>query len=107
MPTKTLSFTAVQPGTSRRIEFPLHPQTVSADHVGKLLADLLETITEQIGNHSRVSDGDVLQALCMTLAIRMNMVDAPPTTVRTLVSTLLEQADEAVADSTVQAVGNA
>lgn len=107
MSTKTLSFTTVQPGTSRHIEFPLNPQTVSAEHVGTLLANLLETITTQIGNHSRVSDGDVLQALCMTLAIRMNMIDAPPNTVRTLVSTLLEQADNAVVDSTMQPTGSA
>ena len=107
MSTKTLSFTAVQPGASRRIEFPLHPQTVRSDHVSQLLTELLETLTEQIGNHSRVSDGDVLQALCMTLAIRMNMVDAPPNAVRTLVSTLLEQADDAVCGSTVLPAGNA
>jgi hypothetical protein len=37
----------------------------------------------------------------MTLAIRMTMVDASPNTVRNLVSTLLEQADEAVVSSTV------
>jgi hypothetical protein len=97
----------MQPGTSRRIEFPLHAQTVNADHVGQMLTILIETITEQIGNSSRVSDGDVLQALCMTLAIRMNMVDAAPNTVRILVSTLLEQADNAVASGTVLPAGNA
>ena len=107
MSTKTLSFTTVQPGMVRRIEFPLHSQTINASHVGELLTDLLDTITKQVGTHSRISNGDVLQALCMTLAIRMNMVEAPPYTVRGFVSTLIEQANEAVVSSTVQPAGNA
>ena len=67
-----------------------------------LLTDLLDTITRQIDNQSSVSDGDILQSLCMTLAIRMNMIKAPSSTVRRLVSTLLEQADGAVLGSTVR-----
>ncbi len=107
MPIRTLSFTAVQPGGARHIDFPLHPQTVREDQVGDLLADLLDTVTRQIGDQSQASDGDVLQSLCMTLAIRMNMVKAPSSMVRDLVSKLLEQANEAVISSTEQPAGRA
>ena len=47
MPIKTLSFTAVEPGMARQIEFPLHPQTASVEQVGSLLTDLLDTISGQ------------------------------------------------------------
>ena len=107
MSTNKLPFTALQRGAARHIEFPLHPQTVDADQVGRLLEGLLDTISRQIDDQSQVSDGDVLQSLCMTLAIRMNMVKAPSSTVRNLVSTLLEQADDAVASSIVQPAGKA
>lgn len=107
MSPKKLPFTALQQDATRHIEFPLHPQTVDADLVGRLLEGLLDTISRQIDDRPQVSDGDVLQSLCMTLAIRMNMVDAPSTTVRDLVSTLLDRADDAVASSTVQPAGKA
>ena len=107
MSTKTLSYTTIQAGEARNIDFPLHPQTVSENQVGKLLTDLLDTITRQIGDQSPVSDGDVLQSLCMALAIRMNMINAPSGAVRRLVSTLLEKSDEAVTGSTARPAGNA
>ena len=107
MSTKVLSFTTLQTGTARHIEFPLHSLTVNADQVGILLTNLLETISRHIENQSQVSDGDVLQSLCMALAIRMNMVEVPLSKVQDLVSTLLEQASEAVATSIVQPAGKA
>ncbi len=107
MSKRILPFVAVQPGAARRIDFPLHEQTVNAGHVSALLETMLEAITREIGRHESVSDGDVLQSLCMALAIRMHMVEAPPETVRGLVSSLLEQADRAVADGTVQPAGSA
>jgi len=107
MSNATLSFTTLQGGTARLIEFPLHPLTANSGQVGKLLADLLETITQQTENDSRISDGDVLQSLCMTLAVRMNMVEVPSRSVRDLVSELLEQAGEAVTASSVKPAGTA
>ena len=74
---RTLSFTLMQADASRRIEFPLHPLTVSEAQVGKLLEVVLEAITQQVDAHAKVSDGDLLQSLCMALAIRMHMADAP------------------------------
>ncbi len=107
MPSKVLRFTAVEPGGARQISFPLHDHTVNASHVGALLEALLDSITKEIQATQDVSDGDVLQAVCMALAIRMNLVEAPPGAVRAMVASTLQQADEAVSDSVVQPAGRA
>lgn len=107
MKPKVLPFTAAQSDGARQIKFPLHEHTVNAGHVGVILEVLLESMTKQIHVNGDVSDGDVLQALCMALAIRMHMVKAPSETVRTLVATILQQADDAVAQSVVQPAGRA
>lgn len=80
---------------------------MNADQVGVLLTDLLETITRHIENQSQVSDGDVLQSLCMALAIRMNMVEVPLSKTQGLVTTLLAQANEAITTSIIQPAGKA
>ena len=107
MPSKILTFTAVEAGGARQISFPLHEHTVNARHVGALLEALLDSITKEINAHQNVSDGDVLQAVCMALAIRMHLVEAPPDAVRAMVAAALEQADDAVAESVVQPAGRA
>ena len=70
-----------------------------------MLEALLHSVTEQIRAQTKVSDGDVLQALCMALAIRMHMVEAAPAAVRALVAEILEQADDAVAESVLRPAG--
>ena len=107
MQAKTLAFTAVQPGGVRHIEFPLHAHTVNAEHVGTILEALLNSMAEQIRTNRDVSDGDLLQAMCMALAIRMNMVEAPANAVRAMVAQTLEDVDDAVAASVLQAAGKA
>ncbi len=107
MPEKTLPFTAVQPGFAKQINFPLHPETVDGIRVGGMLEALLRALSREITANGRVSDGDVLQALCMTLAIRMHMVEAPIGTVQQVVAQLLEHADTAVANGVVRPAGKA
>jgi hypothetical protein len=107
MPEETLSFTVKQTTALRDIDFPLHPQTVSAAHVGSLLEAVLDAISGQISQQGKVSDGDLLQSLCMALAVRMHMVDSPPDAVRHLVAATLEQAETAVANSVIRPTGNA
>lgn len=104
---KYLPFTAVQAGGAREINFPLLEHTVNVRHVGAMLESLLDRISREIQLRSNVSDGDVLQAMCMALAIRMHMVEAAPDAVRAMVAAALERADEAVAESVVQVAGSA
>jgi hypothetical protein len=107
MPKEYLPFTAVHTGGAREINFPLHDLTVDAVDVGAMLEALLVSISEQIQLRRNVSDGDVLQAMCMALAIRMHLVEAAPDAVRAMVAATLEQADDAVANSIVLPVGRA
>ncbi len=107
MPNRYLPFTAVQTGGAREINFPLHEHTVNVGHVGAMLESLLDGISREIQVRRDVSDGDVLQAMCMALAIRMQMVEAEPDAVRAMVAAVLERADEAVAESIVQVAGSA
>ena len=102
-----LPFTAVRADGVRTIHFPLHTHTVNPRHVGAVLEAVLAAVTERIRAEGGVSDGDLLQGICMAMAIRMDMVDAQPAAVRALVSRSLEEADDAVAESVVRPGGKA
>lgn len=74
---KKLSFTAVTAsGDQIRFLFPLHPLTESPQQVGDLLSGVLDAIDRAIREDGGASDGDVMQALCMALAVRTRMVEA-------------------------------
>jgi hypothetical protein len=107
MTTKYLPFTAVHTGGVREINVPLHEHTVNAGHVGAILEAVLDSVSREIGLRLNVSDGDVLQAMCMALAVRIHLVEAAPDTVRAMVASTLEQADEAVTVSAVQPASRA
>ena len=59
------------------VEWPLHPDTVSALRVEQLLSAILAVIDRDIGVSGETSNGDVLQAIAMALAIRAAMIHAP------------------------------
>ena len=54
-----------------------------------------EALTNQVQAKRDISDGDVLQALSMTLAVRARMVDASPESTLILVQGLVEKAYQA------------
>ena len=88
-----LQFVAVTSGgRAYDIDFPLHPETRSAQSVSDLVTRLLETITAHAGGRDDVSDGDILQALAMTAAIRGRMLDADPDQIQALTELLHGQA---------------
>lgn len=107
MKKSTMSFTAMSASGTRTISFPLHELTGDVDHVGTLLEALLAATDEKVRATGKVSDGDVLQALCMATAIRMHMVKAPIDTVRSMVAATMTQADDAVAKSRWRPSGSA
>ncbi len=72
---RTLAITALTAsGRAYDIEFPLHPDTLSAEGVGVMITDLLECLSRTLAGRRDLSDGDVLQALAMTLAVRARML---------------------------------
>jgi hypothetical protein len=104
----TLSFTAVTSGgLAYDVEFPLHPQTRSAEGVSDLLTALLDTISRAVDDRRGLSDGDILQALCLALAVRARMVGAAPESVRELVTELFDAAHRAACAATPYGAGRA
>ena len=70
-----LPYTALtSSGDAFDIEFPLHPLTRSSEAVGAMITGLLETLSRYVESEGDVSDGDVLQALAMALAVRARIV---------------------------------
>ena len=97
---EVLQFVALTSGgRAFDIEFPLHPQTQSASAVSDLVTQLLAVISEHAQGRTDVSDGDILQALAMTSAIRGRMLDGDHSQIADLNRFLHEQAWEAVSRS--------
>ena len=106
--TSTLGFTAVTAsGQAFEIDFPLHPQTRSAEGVSDLMTALLETISQTLAGRRDLSDGDVLQALAMTLAIRARMLSATPESTASLIEDLFDTAYAAARAATPYVAGRA
>jgi hypothetical protein len=97
MSRQILQFVAVtEGGRAFDIEFPLHPETRSAQSVSDLVTHLLQAISAHVQDRGEVSDGDILQALAMTAAIRGRMVGGDPTTLKDLTGQLYDEAWQAV-----------
>ncbi|MDJ0918893.1 MAG: hypothetical protein QNJ05_14095 [Woeseiaceae bacterium] len=93
---KELPYTAITAsGATISFRFPLHPLTESEAQVADLLTRVLAAVDEVIGEQSPVSDGDVLQALAMALAIRTRMVETAPGSVHGLAKELVDSSLEA------------
>ena len=98
---KTLLFTALTSGgRAFDVNFPLHPQTRSAEAVSEMITALLETLSHQVEGRQDVSDGDVLQALAITLAVRARTVNADAHSTLALVKELVETAHQAAQEAT-------
>ncbi|MGA7982659.1 MAG: hypothetical protein WCA32_20860 [Chromatiaceae bacterium] len=96
-----LPYTAVtSTGEAFDIRFPLHPQTGSEEAVAGMLTSVLDALTRTLADRSDVTDGDVLQALAMALAIRARMVDAKPSASMRLMHELVDGAFAATLDAT-------
>jgi putative heme iron utilization protein len=93
MADSTLPYTATtRSGDTMHFDFPLHEQTVSQQDVARMLGGVLEGLTQAIGSRADVSDGDVLQALAMAMAVRAEMVKAPAGAAQNLSRQLVETA---------------
>ncbi len=91
--TKSLAYTAkTASGVEIDFDFPLHPLTVSESDVANLLTEVLAALDRRITDSGTISDGDVLQALSMALAVRTRMVEAEPGSVHRLSAELADTA---------------
>jgi hypothetical protein len=81
------------------ITFPLHPQTASPMRVSQLVTAVLEAVDRDVMLDPTTSNGDVLQAMAMALAIRASMIEvAKPITDR-LATELVKTALSAMNDA--------
>jgi len=105
---EVLQFVALTSGgRAFDIEFPLHPQTQSAAAVSDLVTRLLDIISELAKDRTDVSDGDILQALAMTSAIRGRMLDADQAEIAELNRFLQDLAWQAVSAASSYAAARA
>ena len=81
------------------VEFPLHPDTGSAVRVSGLLSALLETVERDIAVAGATSNGDVLQAMAMALAVRARIIHASPEASTRLARSLVDSALGAMNES--------
>lgn len=86
-------------GETLDFTFPLHPDTGSAVVVSQLLSALLKVLDTELKLHGNVSNGDVLQAASMALAVRVRMIHAPTEQTAPLAEQLLAGALEAAAEA--------
>lgn len=82
------------------ISFPLHPETRSPARVAQLLSALLETLSRETQASGETSNGDLLQALAMAIAVRARMIGAPPRVTDRLATDLVDTALAAMDDAT-------
>lgn len=77
------------------IDFPLDSGTGDAVRVHQLLSDLLLAVDRGVALGAPMSNGDVLQAMAMAVAVRTRMIHAPAETRRRLAMQLLARALDA------------
>ena len=82
-------------GDTFDIGFPLHRETGDPIKVEQLITVLLKTIDDEIAVTGPTSNGDILQAIAMTLAIRSGMIHAPLESSVALTHDLVDMALEA------------
>ena len=88
-PARSFSFTATtHSGRIMSFELPLHAQTASSEHVAHLLEGILDALSNLIESTQGVSDGDVLQALSLTMAVRLGVGGVAPQTAERLLEEL-------------------
>ena len=90
-------------GDTYDIDFPLHADTGDAVRVGQLASVLLDAIEKDIAIAGDISNGDVLQAMALAMAIRAGMIHAPSSVSSALAKQLLTTALEAMNRSTHRA----
>ena len=88
-PDSTLAFTATtSSGEILEFQLPLHPHTSSRSHVGELLEGVLDRVSDLVEGPENISDGDVLQALTLAVAVRLKVAGIGSDTARQLVEDL-------------------
>jgi len=90
-------------GRQYEFEFPLHPDTGSPVKIANLVSALLGCLDRELAQLDPVSNGDVLQALAMAMAVRTRILPGQPEAMATLSAELLDAALKAPVPADEQA----
>jgi len=82
-------------GRQYEFDFPLHPETASPVKISNLVSALLGCLDRELAQLEPVSNGDMLQALAMAMAIRTRILPGQPEAMATLSAELLGTALQA------------
>lgn len=82
-------------GQTLEFDFPLHAETESAVNVANLMGVVLATLDREIAQVGPISNGDLLQALAMTLAVRTRSIPGDPDMLARLARDLTDRALDA------------
>lgn len=105
---RRLAYTAVTAGgDAYEMRFPLHEHTVSSNAVQSMLTSVLDAVSAGLDGQEEVSDGDVLQALAMAMAVRARMVDVKPAVSLQLMHALIDEAFAAALQASRYQAGRA
>jgi hypothetical protein len=74
------------------IAFPLHSETVSPSRVAQMLSAVLNALDSEVRLDPATSNGDMLQAVAMALAVRALMIDTPHDVTERLSANLVRMA---------------
>ena len=91
-------------GDTFDVEFPLHIETGDPVKVSQLISVLLEAIDGEMAITGETSNGDVLQAVAMTLAIRAGLIHAPLEASASLTKELVSTALDSIAEASIHRV---
>lgn len=91
----------VATATGDRIDFrfPLHANTGSSVRVSQMLSAVLAVLDHEVRLDTATSNGDVLQALAMALAVRATVIGASTTASHQLCADLVRAALAAAEDA--------
>jgi len=82
-------------GDTFDIAFPLSEHTQDRVRVHQLLTTIMNALASDLKVMGEVSNGDILQAATMAVAIRARMIHAPEETLRSIVADLMQTSLEA------------
>ena len=86
-------------GDTFDLELPLSEHTEDSVRVHQLLTTVLSAIANDLNVVGTASNGDILQALSMALAVRSRMIYAPEATLQGIVANLTTSAMQACYDA--------
>ncbi len=103
---KKLPFSIIFKNTNIDFYFDLHAQTVSSNNVGKIASILINEIDEELKKDPNISEGDLIQALALFIATRINVSSFDDKKILNFFNNVLEKAIDNINSGKKTRIGN-